>query len=208
LKDFKKYIKKGDRVAVVAFSFREGEISSGEEWDGFYGENGVLSTAIEKSFKHYGIHRDDIEYIDYFRDSPSVAKGKIEKADIIYFPGGAAEKIMARVIEFGLYDVIEEHSGVVIGFGAGAQVQLASYHISGGNRNNFCYSLGFRFAEGFDVELNYERDEAQNHHIRQVVTERGLPVYAIGEEGAVVLDNGIMSVIGDVSCFRKREAAG
>ncbi|MDR0223261.1 MAG: Type 1 glutamine amidotransferase-like domain-containing protein [Oscillospiraceae bacterium] len=207
-KDFKKYLKKGDRVAVVAFSFRDGEISSREDWDKFYGEDGIFSKAIEKSFKHYGIHPEDVEYIDYFRDNPASAKRKIQKADIIYLPGGAPEKIMSRVIEFDLYDVIENHDGVVIGFGAGAQVQLANYHITGDDRGNLCYSLGFRFAEGFYVEVDYARDETQNHCIRRVVTERGLPVFAIGEEGAVIVDDGIMSVIGDVSCFRKREAAG
>ncbi|MCL2070769.1 MAG: Type 1 glutamine amidotransferase-like domain-containing protein [Oscillospiraceae bacterium] len=205
LKELKKYIKKDARVAVVAFSFGD-EISNSGEWDRFYGEKGVLSVAIEKSLKHYGVHRESIEYVDYFRDTPATAKRKLQNADILYFPGGAADKIMARVIELELYHAIENHRGVVIGFGAGAQVQLANYHISSDGKR-MCYSLGFRFAEGFDIEPNYSGDESQNYFIGRVVTETGVPVYAIGEEGAIIVDNGAMNVLGDVHCFRKRETA-
>lgn len=203
VKDLKRYIRKNGKVVVVAFSFSESEIASKEDWDKFYGHNGVIGGAIEKSFKHYGIKPGGIEYVDYFRDTPLSARNKVQKADIIYFPGGAAEKIMSRVIEFGLYAAIEEHRGLVIGFGAGARVQLANYRVMSGGR--MCYGLGFRFADGFDVETDYKSDETQNYYISKAVNERGLPVYAIGEEGAIIVNDGVMSAIGDVRCFRRRE---
>jgi len=203
-KDLKKYIKKGGKVAVVAFSFRESEIATKEDWDRYYGVNGTFSAAIEKSFGHYGIGAKDVEYVNYFRDTPSSAKNKVQNADILYFPGGAADKIMTRVIELGLYGVIENHRGIVIGFGAGAQVQLANYRVMSGGK--MLYSLGFRFADGFDVETDYKSDETQNYYISRAVSERGLPVYAIGEEGAVIVEDGVMNLVGDVRCFQKREA--
>jgi len=203
-KDLKRYIRKGDKVAVVALSY-DYEISSREDWDKFYGVNGIMSAAIEDSLGCYGVDPQSIEYVDYFRDAPSSARNKVLNANVIYFPGGAADNIMTRVILLDLYSVIENHKGLVIGFGAGARVQLANYRIVSGGR--MYYSLGFRFADGFDVEPNYTSDEAQNYYINKAVSERGLPVYAIGEEGAVIVENGIPSVIGDVRCFRKRETA-
>jgi len=203
-KDLKRYIRKGGKVAVAALSYGS-EITSSEDWDKFYGVNGIISAEIEKSFKHYGIDRRSIEYVDYFRDTPLSARSKVLNADIICFPGGAADSIMTRVIMLDLYGVIESHRGIVIGFGAGARVQLANYRITAGGR--MYYSLGFRFADGFDVEPNYTSDEAQNYYINKAVAERGLPVYAIGEEGAVIVENGIPNAIGDVRCFRKRETA-
>jgi len=199
----KKYIKNDARVAVIAFSFRDEDIKNEQDWDRFYGNGGVLSNAIANSFKHYGIESESIEYIDYFRDSEASAKRKLQAADILYFPGGAADKIMSRVIKFDLYQTIENYKGVIIGFGAGAQIQLAQYHVTsmGGK---VCPSLGFRFAEGFDIELNYANDESQNYFIGRVVSETGMPVYAIGDEGALIIDNGAMSAIGDVHCFRKK----
>ena len=207
LKELKKYIKKDAKVTVIAFSFGD-EISNADEWEKFYGRKGVLSNALEKSFKHYGIHSENIEYVNCFRDTPETAKQKLRNADILYIPGGAAaDKIMTRVIEFELYREIENHCGVVIGFGAGAQVQLANYHISS-DTDKMCYSLGFRFAEGFDIEPDYSAgDESQNYFIRRVVTETGVPVYAMGAEGAIIVENGSINVIGDVNCFRKREAS-
>ncbi|MCL1903236.1 MAG: Type 1 glutamine amidotransferase-like domain-containing protein [Oscillospiraceae bacterium] len=205
LKELKKYIKKGSTVAVVALSFGN-EISSADDWERFYGKKGVLSTALEKAFKHYGIPTDNIEYINAFRDTPETAKKKLQNADILYIPGGAPEKIMERVIELGLYSDIEGHKGAVIGFGAGAQVQLANYHIPSA-QNKMCYGLGFRFAEGFDIEPNYTvGDELQNFLIRRVITETGIPVYAIEEDGAVIIENGVMRVIGKVHCFKSANA--
>jgi len=209
VKELKQYIKKGDKVVVVAFSFRDSEIANEREWDRFYGAKGYLSTAIEKSFKSYGIPRENIEYIDYFRDTPASAMRKLQNAEIVYFPGGVQsrrgepDRIMTRAIEFEIFSAIENHRGVVIGFGAGAQVQLANYHILKKGRR-MSPSLGFRFADGFDVMPGYTNEDSQNYFIKRVVTETGSPVYAIGDEGALIVNNGTMSVVGDVHCFRKR----
>jgi len=204
-KEFKKHIHKDANVAVIALSFRDSEIANPEDWDKFYGKKGVLSKAIGKSFKHYGIGLDNIEYIDYFRDDAVSAKKKLEKADIIYFPEGEAQNIMSRVIKLGLYNHIENHKGVVIGFGAGAQIQLAHYHVV--DEKRMCYSLGFRFVDGFCIEPNYNNEDLQNYYIKRVASERDLPVYAIGEDGAIIIEDGKIQVLGDVHCFRKHEAA-
>ena len=194
------YIRPGSKVAVVAFSFGA-EISNEQEWDEFYGLTGVLSTAIAKSFEPYGIV--DIDYINYFTDTPMSAKRKLQNADILYFPGGTAERLMMRVIEFGLYCEIEAHKGVVIGFGAGAQIQLSAYHVAG-RGGQIGSGLGFRFAEGFEIQPGYVNEESQNYFIGQVISKTGVPVYAIGEDGAVVVHDGKMNVVGDVHCFRKK----
>ena len=200
---FGRYITPSARVAVVAFSFGD-EISNQNDWDRFYGAGGTLSTAITKSFAPYGVAPESVEYIDFFRDSPASAKRKLQSANILYFPGGAADKIMSRVIAFELYDDIENHRGVVIGFGAGAQIQLSRYHVTSA-RGTVCPNLGFRFAEGLDIETNYSNDESQNYFIGKVIGETGLPVYAIGDQGALIIDNGKLGAIGDVQCFRKKQ---
>jgi peptidase E len=209
IKELQNYIPKGARVAVVAFSFRDEEIADELEWNKYYGAKGFLSNAIEAEFKPYGIGRENIEYINYFRDNAASAKQKLENADIIYFPGGLKarkgepDRIMTRAIEFDLLNTIEAHRGIVIGFGAGAQVQIANYYIAKKGRR-MSPGLGFRFVEGFDIVPNYTNEEAQNYFIKRVVTETSIPVYAIGEEGAIVVNNGQMSIIGDVNCFRKK----
>jgi hypothetical protein len=210
LSELQGYIKPGSRVTVIPLSFRDEEIPNEQEWDRFYGANGFLSKAIEESFNPYGVKSGSIEYIDYFRDNPSSAKQKSANADIICFPGGTKarrgepDKIMERAIELELFNYIENHRGVVIGAGAGAQVQLANYHIiKKGKRMS--PTVGFRFASGFDVMPNYTGEESQNYFIKRVVSETGTPVYAIGEKGALIVENGEMRIIGDVQCFRKKE---
>jgi hypothetical protein len=208
-KELKQYIQKGARVAVVAFSFRDEEIANEQEWNRYYGAKGFLSAAIEDSLKSFSIPRENIEYVNYFRDTPGTAKQKLQNADIIYFPGGLRarkgepDRIMQRAIEFDLFNTIENHRGVIIGFGAGAQVQLANYYIAKKGRR-MSPTIGFRFAEGFDIVPNYTNDESQNYFIKRVVTETGVPVYAIGEQGAIIVNNGQMSILGEVHCFRRK----
>jgi hypothetical protein len=207
--ELKPYLNSDARVAVIAFSFRECEITNVHEWEKYYGENGYMSSAIETSLLLCGIKRENIVYIDYFRDTPETAMQKFDGCEVVYFPGGLQfrrgepDKIMTRAIEFKLFNAIEQHRGVTMGFGAGAQVQLANYHISKKGQR-MSYSLGFRYVDGFDIEPNYRATESQNFFIRRVVTETGIPVYAVGEEGAIIVDNGDFRAIGAVHCFRKK----
>lgn len=112
--ELKKYIKPSFRVAVVAFSFRDSRVKNIDDWNLLYGkENGRFYGGIVRGFNAYGISEDNIYFINYFTDTKKSAKEKIENADIIYFPGGLPDRMMARIKEFGLTDALVKHDGII-----------------------------------------------------------------------------------------------
>lgn len=64
---------------------------------------------------------------------------------------------MDRIKKFDLYDIIMEHNEVVMGYSAGALVQLEEYHLSPDeDYPDFKYCKGFPFLSDFYVEFHYK----------------------------------------------------
>jgi len=203
-----KYIKPSHRVAVVAFSFRESRVRSLADWNALYGrDGGKFYGGIVGGFAAYGIPEENVVFINYFTDTGDSAKEKIKEADIVYFLGGLPDKMMERIKAFDLYDVLMDHSGIVMGYSAGALVQLAEYHLSPDeDYPEFRYCEGLPYLRGFYLEVHYEGNEAQDAAIRRVLEERRMPVYATAcMSGAILVDNGTVKLLGDVKKCRCAE---
>ncbi len=204
--ELKKYIRPTHSVAVVAFSFRDSRVKSVKDWNLLYGkENGKYYAGIIGGLASYGISERNISFINYFADTKNSAAEKIKKADIVYFPGGLPDRMMERIKEFDLYDVLMKHDGIVMGYSAGAVIQLAEYHLSPDeDYSEFQYYNGLPYLKDFYVEVHYEGTDVQNDAIRRVLAERKKTVYATAlGSGAILVDNGSVKLIGDVKTFNK-----
>lgn len=204
--ELKNYIKPTYSVAVVAFSFRDSCVKSLADWNLLYNrENGQYYKGITGGFAAYGISEENITFVNYFSDSRESAAQKIENADIIYFLGGLPDKMMERIREFGLYDVLMKYNGIIMGYSAGAVIQLAEYHLSpDGDYPEFQYYEGLPYLNHFFLEVHFENTEIQNNAIHRVIAERGKTVYAtVHNAGALLVDNRNMKLLGDVKIFEK-----
>lgn len=204
--ELKKYIKPTHSVAVVAFSFRDSRVKSVTDWNLLYSkENGKFYNDITGGFAAYGIPEENITFVNYFTDTKESAAQKIKKADIVYFLGGLPDRMMDRIKEFNLYDPLMKHDGIVMGYSAGALIQLSEYHLSPDkDYPEFQYCNGLPYLNGFYVEVHYEGTNIQNDAIRRVIDERGKPVYAtVLLSGAILVDNGNIKPIGNVKIFNK-----
>lgn len=204
--ELKDYIKPGASVAVVAFSFRDSRVKSPEDWNTLYGkENGKYYGGIVGGFAAYGISEEKIVFLNYFTDTKESAAEKIRAADIVYFLGGLPDRMMERIREFELYDVLMAHDGIVMGYSAGAVLQLAEYHLSpDADYPEFQYYEGLPYLRDFYLEVHYEETDVQKQSIRRVTAERGKPVYATAyRAGAILADNGTVRLLGDVKRFDK-----
>ena len=168
-------------------------------------ENGKYYDSITRGIIAYGIPECNIRFINYFEDTKESAAQKIAKADIIYFPGGLPDRMMDRIKEFELYDILMNHDGIIMGYSAGAVIQLSEYHLSpDDDYPEFQYYKGLPYLNDFYLEVHYENTEIQNNAIQRVITERGKPVYATEfRAGAILIDNGSMKLIGKVKVFNK-----
>ncbi len=199
------HIRPSDRVAVIAFSFRDNRVKSAEDWDRLYGkEDGMYYGGITGGFAAYGIPPEQITFLDYFTDTPETAKEKVKSADILYFPGGLPDRMLDRIEEFDLTETLLRHKGVVMGYSAGAVIQLAEYHLSPDeDYPEFAYYRGLPYLDGFYLEVHYEGTEAQDRAVRRVLAERGKPVYAAAlRAGALIAEDGRVKTVGDVKVFK------
>lgn len=200
-----KYINSNDKVLIIPFSFDD-KISSDRDWQDSYGkENGKYYESVTAPFVNYGIKEEKINWINYFKDSKENAKHKIRNSNIIFFTGGLPDKMMSRLIEFDLINYIEKFTGIIIGSSAGAMIQIAEYHIAPDeDYNTFTYNTGLNMINNFDIEVHYEGTEVQNKYIKKVLREKKDKIYAITNNGRVVVDNEKIILLGDTQTFSKQ----
>lgn len=179
--ELKPYIKSNYTVAVIAFSFRGSAVKTASDWDKLYAKGqGKYYGGIVGGFTAFGISENNIHFVNYFTDSKESAEKKISSADIVYFLGGLPDRMTDRIIEFGLYDALLNFDGIVMGYSAGAVIQLQEYHLTPDeDYSEFAYYKGLPYLKDFYVEIHYENTEIQNQSIQKVITERNKPLYAM-----------------------------
>ncbi|MBE6616661.1 MAG: peptidase S51 [Ruminococcaceae bacterium] len=202
--ELKEYFSPGDKVAVVAFSFYDDYVKDEASWETVYGK-GVGRCYFETvdSFKPFGIPEDNFSFINYFTDTKESARDKIKNADVIYFTGGLPDRMMDRIEEFDLVDVLMAHKGVVIGYSAGAVIQMREYHLSpDDDYPEFGYYRGIPYVDGFYLEVHYEHKPWQDESIKRVPLERGKPLYVLHtREGGIIVKDGKIKTVGHVDMY-------
>lgn len=199
-----KYISFSDKVLIIPFSFGD-KISSDNEWQNAYSkDNGKYYESIVTPFLNYGIREENIDWVNYFKDTKENAKAKIRNSSILFFTGGLPDKTMLRLMEFDLINDIERFTGVVIGISAGAMIQIGEYHITPNeDYNRFTYNVGLNLIKDFDIEVHYEGTEIQNKYINKVLNEKRDRVYAITNTGGLIFHDNKITLLGDAKNFSR-----
>jgi peptidase E len=199
-----KYIDSNDKVLIIPFSFGE-DISNDKDWQNAYNkDNGRYYKGVIEPLLYYGISEENINWINYFKDTKENAKFKIKNSSIIFFTGGLPDKMMLRLMELDLINDIENFTGIIIGSSAGAMIQIAEYHITPDeDYNTFTYNTGLNIIKDFDIEVHYEGTEVQNRYIKKVLMEKKDKIYAITNDSGIIVDNGKVILLGDTKTFNK-----
>lgn len=198
----KQILSPGMKLTILPFSF--GDATTRDDWDDqFNPDIGPHYLDIIHPFLHYGIKRENIQTVCYFRDSREQATDMIRSADILFFPGGLPDRAMERLRSMELTAAIEQFPGVVMGASAGAMMQLAEYHISPDeDYPEFSYEKGLDMIHDFYIEVHYENTMIQNTSIARVLQEKKKPVYAIGNHGGLLVNHdGTVTPLGAVKRF-------
>lgn len=185
----KPYIKENMNVVVVALSYFDFQFKDHPSYLESYHEGGEYYLKMESQFTPYGIKMDQVTWILDGIDSTEEAISKIKEADIIYFPGGAPDRFMARIDALGIRQAIEAHKGLFIGSSAGAMIQFKQYHISKDNEyKRFSYESGLDLITGFSVEVHYRRKVKQKSAMRKVYRAYQEPILGLPDDGLIVFD--------------------
>ncbi len=205
---FKHYIHPTDKVLIIPFSFHNifnDKETTKEDFDALYlGPNGKYYNGITKGFLAYGIPLENIRILHYFDpNDKKQAKQFVQAADIIYFTGGLPDLMMERLMAFDLLSTLENFSGILMGFSAGAMIQFKQTHITPDKDYScFSYMTGLNILKGFDIEVHYDQSPIMQESIQKVIQERHIPIYAIGDKGAVIIDQDKKICLGDVHVFK------
>ena len=198
VQEVSQYIKKTDKVLIIAFSFFEHQFKDEKTYLDFYSPGGEYYIKMVEAFIPYGISESQIEFLYYNQDDTKKAIQKIERADIIYFPGGSPIQMMKRIHEYKIKDALESPNKVFIGSSAGAMIQFDHYHISKDNEHpKFSYEEGLNLISGLSIEVHYRRRKKQKSALRKVNRAYHHPIIAIPDEGAVIIDHEVVKLLGN-----------
>ena len=129
------------------------------DWDKQYAPGqGIWYRSNQDVFYKYGIGKDQIVWVNYFKDTIDEMKMKILNSSILMLTGGAPDLMMKRIKEKKLKKIIKNYKGIMIGYSAGAMIQLDLYHISPDeDYPKFSYQNGLGCLSGFDIEPHFRK---------------------------------------------------
>ena len=159
-----------------------------------------------------GIKEENITVLNcYDKDNIPNFKPIIDDSDILIITGGNPEMLYSKVTQETeiLYN-IKHYKGIIIGFSAGADLQLKRYFITA--KNN--YYKYFAFYDGFGVlddpfymDVHSINNKRYLEKLQKVSNDKKKNVYAIFDDGAMIYDRSTnkLEIFGNVLTFEPKE---
>ena len=186
------------RTVIVPLAYREAEIWDNATWQLLYGKCGEKYDNILRPFLSYGLKESEIEWLNFF-DTKTDFHKLLQDAEVIFFTGGMPEKAIARMQTLGIINDVKNSSAVIAGASAGAMLQLARYHITPDDDYStyqICDGLGL--VHGLDLEVHFLDTPLQNDCTMRAIRDLQLPVYQMWHEGGLLVENGVVTPLGNV----------
>lgn len=185
---FRPIIQKDMNVVVIPFSFDKKDVNDELDFDKHYGENGIHTPWIYRPFMFYGISKENIVFLDYYRNSIEYMQDMIREADILFLTGGLPDQYLDRLKEKHIAHLITKDK-IIIGASAGAMIQLDIYHVTpDDDYPEYHYQSGLGLVSDIEIEVHYCSSDLQNYGLNRVIYERKLPTYTVPNDGGVFID--------------------
>lgn len=192
----------GDQQVAILTVSHGNEIPDGTAWKNLYDPGKEIYRVLTGAFGAYGIPAEQIHFVSWFHDTPDTALEKIGEADVLFLTGGLPDVFYDRLEQWGLVEPIRLFPGIVMGCSAGAMVQMTEYHITPDeDYDSYGYYPGLGLLDGFEPEVHYAASPVQKESIARYLHERGKTVYAMTNRGGLLIENGQITKLGDVTEF-------
>lgn len=192
-----KFFKNLPQVLILPIAYRENEVYNNESWLRLYGKGGEKYVNIVRPFLTYGYREEQLRWLDPFdcKDPLATLKG----AGVLFFTGGMPEKALSRLETLGLTEAVRRFDGIVAGASAGAMLQLEQYHVTP-DEDYAHYGLwrGLGLVGGLDLEVHYLATQLQDDCAARAHRELAIPVYKMWHEGGLLVENGVVTPMGNV----------
>lgn len=200
--EYLRNILHGDQqVAILTMSHGD-EIPDGKVWKNLYGPGKEIYRVLTGAFGAYGIPEEGIRFVSWFHDTPDTALQKIGEAGVLFLTGGLPDVFCDRLEQRGLVEPIRQFPGIVMGCSAGAMMQMTEYHITPDeDYDSYGYYKGLGLLDGFEPEVHYAGSSVQKESIARYLRERRKKLYAMTNQGGLLIENGKITMMGDVTEF-------
>lgn len=208
--DLKKIIKPTDRVVIISWTFPT-EIDYETFNNVWFPKYGRRYNKYVTPLLKYGIKEENISILNCYEENKDKFKKIIDDSDILVITGGNPEMLYSKVVqETELLYNIKYYKKLIIGFSAGAELQLKRYFITA--KNN--YYKYFAFYDGFGVmddpfyfDVHSINNKFYLDKLKKIALEKKKDVYAIFDDGAIVYDRKLFKInsYGNVIKFNKNE---
>lgn len=194
---FEKYFR-NKKVLVIPLAFRERDVWDSASWTSLYGKGGEKYENILRPFLHFGQPEKDVKWLNCYDVDVDFHK-LIADADVLFFTGGMPEKAIRRLHELNIASDVKNFTGVVAGASAGAMLQLEKYHITPDeDYSQYSVENGLGMVCGLDLEVHFLNTDLQNECTNRAIKQLGLPVYQMWHEGGIIVENGVVTTVGNV----------
>ncbi len=191
-KKLKDKIKIDNKAVIIAWTFPL-EIDKKTFEEDWFPKGGRRYNKYVGSLLKLGLKEENITVLNcYDTENFENFKKIIDNSDILVITGGNPEMLYSKVTqETELLYNIKHYKGIIIGFSAGADLQLKRYFITA--KNN--YYKYFAFYDGFGVlndpfylDVHSKNNKKYLEKLQRVANEKNKPVYAIFDDGAMIYD--------------------
>ncbi len=169
-----------------------------------YAIGGAHHRSAVEAFAAWGVPADHIQVANAFDDDRSTILDKLATSDILLFTGGMPDIAVERLDALGLRTAISAFPGLVMGYSAGALLQMTDYFLSPDRRfaTLICkQGLGLVSAD-FQIKVHYTPDPETDALLAAIAADTARPVYALTDHGAILVEaDGRFSCIGKVIAF-------
>ena len=188
--ELKKIVNPNQKAVIISWAFpvEMDKKTFDEEW---FPKGGKRYNKYVGSLLKLGLKEENVMILNcYDKDKYNDFKNYIDESDILVIAGGNPEMLYSKVSQETevLYN-IKHYKGIIIGFSAGADLQLKRYFITA--KNN--YYKYFAFYDGFGVlddpfylDVHSINNKKYLEKLQKIAIEKNKPVYAIFDDGAII----------------------
>lgn len=206
--DLKKIVKKDFKAVIISWAF-PAELDYDSFYNLWFKKGDVRYQKYVGSLLDLGLDENNITILNCY-DKKQKFKEIINDSDMLVICGGNPEMLYSKVVQEAeiLYE-IKHYKGIIIGFSAGADLQLKRYFITA--KNN--YYQYFAFYDGFGVlndpfylDVHSINNKNYLNKLQKVANEKNKKVYAIFDDGAMILNrnNNDLKLYGNVKLFEPK----
>ena len=210
-KKLKKIINSNQKAVIISWTFPT-EIDKDLFETEWFPKGGRRYNKYVGSLLKLGIKEENIAILNcYDRENIKNFKKIIDDSDILVITGGNPEMLYSKVTqETELLYNIKHYKGIIIGFSAGADLQLKRYFITA--KNN--YYKYFAFYDGFGVlddpfyiDVHSINNKRYLEKLQNVANDKKKNVYAIFNDGAMIYnrESNLLELFGNVLTFEPKE---